>query len=92
MLWQQEVWHPTKDNEAITWLPIGGGDTQMACQAHANLENDAWARYQKGSVEHQATIKDQLQLDVARNLNDVDRVWLCAPVGADPHGPKAGPK
>src|SRR5215510_7422333 len=25
VLWQQEVWHPTKDNETITWLPLGGG-------------------------------------------------------------------
>src|SRR5258708_5659054 len=21
VLWQQEVWHPTKENETITWLP-----------------------------------------------------------------------
>ena len=88
VLWQQEVWHPTKDNETITWLPTGGGDTQAACEFVAKFHNGAWVRYQERSREDQATIKDQFELDVARRLNDVDRVWLCRPVGADPRGPK----
>ena len=88
MLWQQEVWHPTKENEAVTWLPTGGADTQRACQFRAEFENGAWARYQELSREQEATIKDQFQLGLSRKLHDVDRIWLCAPVGVDPRGPK----
>jgi hypothetical protein len=88
VLWQQEVWHPAKENEAVTWLPTGGADTEMACQFRAKFENGAWARFQKRSLEDEAAIKGQWARDVARRLHDVDRMWLCLPVGADPRGPK----
>src|SRR5262249_11410342 len=88
VVWQQEVWHPAKENEAVTLLPVDGADTEAVCHIRAKVENDAWKGYQERMFDYESMQKERWERDLMRGLNDVDRTWFCLRVGSDPRGPR----